>query len=233
MGDAQKPKQHVGRPRRDGSRSDNQRAEILAAAIALFAERGVGGTSMSAIAKRAGLGQSSVYYWFHNKGEILSSLMKVNRVALEHESDRTRSEDNPALRLYLLLYRDTFELCTLPFDYRDLEDAALKHEGEFAGFAEDYERLVETATDDIAWGMELGTFACADARRSAFAAITLDEGMQHRYHHRAICASVMDSLTPESAAHMAAGLTVASLAGSTAMLEARKQARDLLQAEKG
>ena len=60
---ASKPRKKAGRPRRDGSRSSNQKSEIVQAAVRLFKKEGYTSTTMSAIAREAGLGQSSLYYW--------------------------------------------------------------------------------------------------------------------------------------------------------------------------
>ena len=49
--------------------------EILAAAGRLFGELGVGGTTMSRIAKDVGLRQSSLHYYFSRKEEIVATLV--------------------------------------------------------------------------------------------------------------------------------------------------------------
>ena len=49
--------------------------EIVAAATQLFTERGVGGTTMAEIARRCGLQQPSLYYYFRSKGELLDEIV--------------------------------------------------------------------------------------------------------------------------------------------------------------
>ena len=53
-------------------------------AVRLFGELGIGGTSMARIATEAGLRQSSLYYYFHSKEEMLAALVaRANVVPLE------------------------------------------------------------------------------------------------------------------------------------------------------
>ncbi|OBB00945.1 TetR family transcriptional regulator [Mycobacteriaceae bacterium 1482268.1] len=51
------------------------RDRVLSAALELFAEHGVSGTSLQMIADRVGVAKASVYYQFHTKEDIVSSLM--------------------------------------------------------------------------------------------------------------------------------------------------------------
>ncbi|OBK71238.1 TetR/AcrR family transcriptional regulator [Mycobacterium sp. 1274761.0] len=51
------------------------RDRVLSAALELFAEHGVSGTSLQMIADRVGVAKASVYYQFHTKEDIVSALM--------------------------------------------------------------------------------------------------------------------------------------------------------------
>jgi AcrR family transcriptional regulator len=55
-----------GRPR-----SETRRTAILEAAFALLAERGLGATSMDAVAERAGVSKATIYRWWPSK-ELLA-----------------------------------------------------------------------------------------------------------------------------------------------------------------
>ena len=52
----------------------NVKAKILSAAEALFAHRGFDATGIDAIAKKAGITKSLIYYYFKSKDDILSEL---------------------------------------------------------------------------------------------------------------------------------------------------------------
>jgi len=61
------------RPRQERSRE--KRAQLLAAALALFAEKGYEATSVDAVAQRAGVAVGSFYQHFRNKRQLLLVLM--------------------------------------------------------------------------------------------------------------------------------------------------------------
>ena len=49
------------------------RARVLEAALTLFGEHGVSGTTLQMIADSIGVGKASVYYQFHSKDEIVAA----------------------------------------------------------------------------------------------------------------------------------------------------------------
>ncbi len=61
--------------RRDAAEN---RAQILQAARQLFAKQGVEATSMAEIARRAGVGQGTLYRRYADKGELCQDLLKEN-----------------------------------------------------------------------------------------------------------------------------------------------------------
>lgn len=63
----------MNRRREQGKRS---REEILDAASRIMSQRGFEGTSISAISKEAGLPNSSIYWHFESKSEILAAVME-------------------------------------------------------------------------------------------------------------------------------------------------------------
>jgi AcrR family transcriptional regulator len=82
------PKQPA--PGRDG---------VLAAALALFAERGIGATSLQMIADQLGVTKAAVYHHFHTKADIvitalrpgLDQLAAAVRLAESHTDRRARA----------------------------------------------------------------------------------------------------------------------------------------------
>jgi AcrR family transcriptional regulator len=56
-------------------RSREKRAQLLAAALALFAEKGYQATSVDAVAQRAGVAVGSFYQHFRNKRQLLLVLV--------------------------------------------------------------------------------------------------------------------------------------------------------------
>ena len=62
----------TGKPRRPGERP----AEILTAALELFAEKGFSATRMDDVAARAGLSKAGVYLYFKDKTALLKALVE-------------------------------------------------------------------------------------------------------------------------------------------------------------
>lgn len=206
-----------GRPRKNGSVSRNQREEILEKALELFQERGYQNTSMVAIAKAVGLNQSSLYYWFESKNEILRAIVESNSAPLRSGREVARMSGNAAVQLYLLLYADTLALCGFPFDYYTIEQLARTQRESFGEFFSRYDELMRLARDVVALGMDQGVFARGDAMSCAALALSFDEGAQHRYHTSvAIREGLMEGIPHLDAT--ADGVARAAARGAVSML---------------
>lgn len=171
-----------GRPRRSGVVAEDPRGDILKAAAELFAAKGFGSTRMDAIAERAGLGQSSLYYWFRSKDEILRGIMNQNRVSLEAARALSERDEPAAVRLYIVLYQDVVQMCTAPLNFYDLEQAAKKQPEVFSDFQDDYDELSARLADIIAEGVASGEFIDVAPAEFATTALCLTEGSQYRFH---------------------------------------------------
>ncbi|OMB99713.1 TetR family transcriptional regulator [Mycobacterium sp. NS-7484] len=76
------------------------RERVLEAALSLFAEHGVNGTSLQMIADRLGVSKAAVYYQFHSKDEIalaviqpvFDDMMRLVRIAESMSSPDARRE---------------------------------------------------------------------------------------------------------------------------------------------
>jgi AcrR family transcriptional regulator len=60
----------------------DKRSAILAAALALFVERGYYGTAVPAVANRAGVGAGTIYRYFRNKADLVNELYRECKTAL-------------------------------------------------------------------------------------------------------------------------------------------------------
>lgn len=70
-------------------RKERRPAELLAAALDLFVERGYAATRLDDVAARAGVSKGTLYLYFANKEELFKALVRENIVTL---LDRFRSE---------------------------------------------------------------------------------------------------------------------------------------------
>lgn len=107
------------------------RDSILDAAAALFAERGVSGTTLQHIATAAGVTRGAIYWHFEDKGALFNAMIERATTPLEAAMqllDKTDSSDplgdlrDYAERVFRLTMEDdmartTFEIATLKMEY--------------------------------------------------------------------------------------------------------------------
>jgi AcrR family transcriptional regulator len=175
------PTRRAGRPRRSARPVDGSaRGEILAVAARLFAERGVSGTSMAEIARRSGLQQSSLYYYFRNKEQVLDEVVaEANRAPLALVA-RVRRDGGPAaVQLYRIVRADVMALCSLAYDLNEVHRLAARDPAAFRRYWRDRDRLIEEVTTVIAGGVAVGELRDVDPRLAALTILSNDEATQN------------------------------------------------------
>ncbi|MCU1457224.1 MAG: amtR [Actinomycetia bacterium] len=176
------PPRRSGRPRRSTreAASGDPRSEILAAAGRLFAERGVGGTTMVEIARASGLRQSSLYYYFRNKGHVLEAIVvEANRVPLRM-IEQVREAGGPApVQLYRIIRADVAALSSLPYDLNEIHRLAGRDPETFTRYWEEREQLVDAVTQVIRAGIDAGELRQMHPRLAALTILSNDEGTQN------------------------------------------------------
>ena len=110
-------RQEEGRKTRDGIRAgavprtsagqpDPKRSAILAAARAVFLERGFGSASMDLVAARANVSKATVYAKFRSKDELLTQIVAAAAGQIRQEIDRHDDpHEPPRARLVALARR--------------------------------------------------------------------------------------------------------------------------------
>ena len=162
--------------------TDARRAHILEVAMELFSQKGYAGTSMSAIARKVGIDQSTMYYWFKSKEHLLDEVVKLHGKTVEYAQLVSGMEGSCSARLYALVYHDVLNLCLLPVDFYELETAAAKDRSRFGGFIDNYHGLAAIIRALVESGIEDGEFEHPDPWSCTFNIMVCDEGLQHRYH---------------------------------------------------
>ena len=226
------PRPRTGRPRADGRPLEREpREEILAVASRLFAERGVAATTMSEIARRSGLRQSSVYYYFRDKEAILEEILgSVNRVILDGLARVNAEGGPPALRLYRLIRLDVRQLCAFPYDINEISRLSALQEERFAGFWRERRELNRAVEQLVREGVAAGELAEVDPRLAALTLLASDEATQN--WHRPVGAAGQledEGYDPETIAGFLADLAVGGLLkdrGRLAELRSEAEARD-------
>jgi AcrR family transcriptional regulator len=193
--------------------------EILAAASHLFGELGVGGTTMSRIAKEVGLRQSSLYYYFSRKEEILAALVaRANVLSLELIQRIVADGGAPAVQLYRFVRGDVVALCALPFDINEIHRVAARDPDGFATYWDERSAMERHISRIIRKGISDGVFRDVHVRRAALTVLSNDEGVQNWY--RVGKPGPTGRIADEVADQSVGGL----LADSTALPEVRAQA---------
>ncbi|TQL70288.1 TetR family transcriptional regulator [Nocardioides albertanoniae] len=107
-----------GRPRHTGQiATGSAREDILDHAACLFTSRGYAGTSTRDIAEAVGIRQSSLYYHFADKGEILSELLDQTIRPMTDkvkEIEGLAADHGWATVLYVLVLLDAHTLAVAP-----------------------------------------------------------------------------------------------------------------------
>jgi TetR/AcrR family transcriptional regulator len=179
--DERPPARAVGRPRLqpradDGDPSD----EIVGVASRLFGESGIAATSMARIAAEAGLAQSSLYYYFHNKDEVLAAIVaRANVVPLELVA-RIEDEGGPAaVRLYRFVRGDVQALCRMPFDINEVHRFSARDREHFAQYWAERRTLRRRIAGIVRDGMHEKTMREVDATMAALTVMSNDEAVQN------------------------------------------------------
>jgi creatinine amidohydrolase/Fe(II)-dependent formamide hydrolase-like protein/AcrR family transcriptional regulator len=174
--------QAIGRPRNNTATAPttSPRADIVNAATRLFSEKGYAQTAMSDIARASGLQQSSLYYWFRNKEQLLGETLLVNRAPLTFIAEVGAGSGSPAVKLYRLLRFDTMQLALSPIDFNEIQRIAHDQRTEFQQFWTDYERLKDWVVDLIGAAISEGKFIDCDREETAGLLLNFDEGAQKR-----------------------------------------------------
>jgi len=85
----------------------DRRAELLDAAVRVFAEKGFHATRVGDIAAEAGVAHGLLYHYFRSKDEVLETVFRDTWTALVAETRRIESSDAPLpeqLRLFARIY---------------------------------------------------------------------------------------------------------------------------------
>jgi TetR/AcrR family transcriptional regulator len=201
-----KARRRIGRPRLDprpvvGDPTD----EILGAAARLFGELGVNGTTMSRIASEVGLKQSSLYYHFHSRDEVVAALMaRANVVPLELIDGVTATDEPVPDQLHRFVKGDVEALCALPFDINEVHRIAARDVDRFADYWSDRRRLERKLSALIRRGIDAGELRSVPPRLTALTIMANDEGVQNWFR-------LGTTTTPAQIARHLADLTVAGL----------------------
>jgi len=214
-----------GRPRlKPRAANGDPTDEILSVAVRLFGELGIGDTSMARIAGDAGLRQSSLYYYFHSKEEILAALVaRANVVPLELIGQIESTGGAPAVRLYRFIRGDVIALCRLPFDINEVHRYAAREPDRFSDYWDERRTLRRRIAQIVRDGMQDGSFRDVDASLTALTIMSNDEAVQNWFR-----VEPSRQRTPTAAGVFVADLTVGGLLSAARRIDAVRRLADEL-----
>jgi TetR/AcrR family transcriptional regulator len=172
-----------GRPRRTGRPVlGDPTDEILGAAARLFGELGVAGTTMSRLAAEVGLGQSSLYYYFRSRDEVVAALVaRANVTSLDLVTEVASGPGSAADKLERFVCGDVAALCALPFDINEVHRVAARDRERFAEYWRERGLLERRLAGIIRAGIAAGELRPVDPRLTALTIMGNDEGVQNWY----------------------------------------------------
>lgn len=99
--------------RRTKAEAEQTRQSIMASALELIAERGFNGTSLEAIARKAGVTRGAAYWHFRNKTDLFRAILEdwlapTQRLITEHLLDQPPSLEH--LRAYMEAWLSHIEM---------------------------------------------------------------------------------------------------------------------------
>jgi AcrR family transcriptional regulator len=165
--------------------------QILRAAGQLFGERGVAGTTMTQLAEAVGLRQSSLYYYFARKEEVVAALVaRANVVPLQLLVRIDADGGSAPARLYRFVRDDTVALCELPFDISEIHRIAARDKDGFATYWKERRTLERRLSSILRAGMGERSLRRVDPRLTALTILSNDEGVQNWFRYSSTTPSI-------------------------------------------
>jgi AcrR family transcriptional regulator len=182
-GASSEPPRRTGRPRLAAATSgDDPVEDILGAAGRLFGSQGVGPTTMTQLATAVGLRQSSLYYYFARKEEVVAALVSRANVVPLALVERIASDGGPPpVQLFRFVRADTVALCDLPFDINEIHRIAARDPEQFEDYWRERRTLERRLGRIVRAGVDDRTLRRVDPRLTALTLLSNDEGVQNWY----------------------------------------------------
>jgi AcrR family transcriptional regulator len=194
----------TGRPRNQPLATNlAPREQILAIARQLFAERGLANVSMLEIAREAGLGQSSLYYWFRRKELIVAELVQeVNRLPLAYAEELAAQKLEPDVHMWRFVRFDVETVCAFPLEITEVHRLSGNDPDAFARYWTERRTLTAAVAAIVRRGIQSGIFRRVDAYLVALTTLAQDESVQNWYPST-VAASVPSDREPRAATYRA------------------------------
>ena len=162
--------------------NDNEQKErILSAAKNLFSRFGLEKTTMEDIAKAAGKGKSSLYYYFKSKEEVYAEVIRKEIAGLKTIiSKAIEEEDDPYNKFTRFVGTRLNYLNEKADQYTTIKDEYLKHYQFIQNLTADYSDWeMSTIKDIIEYGRDRGLFLVTDSEAISQAIFFALKGLEY------------------------------------------------------
>ncbi len=173
------------RPDPKGPKFRAKRDQILDAAVAAFRKKGYAGTSIEDISRQLHLTKGSLYYYFHDKEDILFACHERSLdhlLSVAREVRRTHPDPEPALReligKHARIMVEEFRGTALALEVGALTGPRLKR---VVRRRDEYEGMLRTLIEE---GVRSGTFRPVNPKLAAFAVLGAINWMARWYRER-------------------------------------------------
>jgi AcrR family transcriptional regulator len=152
--------------RRRARRKDARPAEIIAAALALFAERGFAATKLEDVAARAGIGKGTIYLYFPTKEDLFRAVVRQGLLPnLEAAEAMVAAHTGSASDMLREIARHIMRV--IESDLTAIAKLVITESGNFPAIAQFYaeevvKRGIKLIGGVVARGIELGEFRRVD-----------------------------------------------------------------------
>ena len=162
--------------------NDNEQKErILSAATNLFSRFGLEKTTMEDIAKAAGKGKSSLYYYFKSKEEVYAEVIRKEIAGLKATIRKAiEKEDDPYNKFTKFVGTRLNYLNEKADQYITIRDEYLKHYQFIQNLTADYSGWEMTIIKDIIeYGRDKGLFLVTDSETISQAIFFALKGLEY------------------------------------------------------
>ena len=162
--------------------NDNEQKElILSAAKKLFSRYGLEKTTMEDIAKAAGKGKSSLYYYFKSKEEVYAEVIRKEIAGLKTIIRKAiEEEDDPYNKFTRFVGTRLNYLNEKADQYTTIKDEYLKHYQFIQNLTADYSDWeMSTIKDIIEYGRDRGLFLVTDSETISRAIFFALKGLEY------------------------------------------------------
>jgi len=162
--------------------NDNaQKERILSSAKNLFSRFGLEKTTMEDIAKAAGKGKSSLYYYFKSKEEVYAEVIRKEIAGLKTTIRKAiEEEDDPYNKFTRFVGTRLNYLNEKADQYTTIKDEYLKHYQFIQNLTADYSDWeMSTIKDIIEYGRDRGLFLVTDSETISRAIFFALKGLEY------------------------------------------------------